>query len=112
MSKTHEIACDQWSAFLKEVSNKERNHKVRIESDELETGNEDLANNVPLVGISCEMKGNLAGAVDIMVAPGGKGGDYTHRVENAKAIYAMEGDDGDLECIDIEGTGKTLVYFD
>ena len=113
MPTTREIPRPHWESYLQEVTDAEVNHLVRLERDTLAGGSEQLLSGVPLAGLSLEGKGEFAEAVDITFAPGTPAGDYMHHIDHTRSIYAVEDDDGRLQCLDIEGDdGKTLVYFD
>lgn len=111
MSRMHEIDRAEWARFFDEVSRIERDHPVHVEVDDAEIGAQELAQGVPFIGLSCELKDGGGAAIDLAIAPGDGQGAYTHHIENARAVWAEEGDDGALECVDIEGDSKTLIYF-
>jgi len=108
MSRTHEIPRDQWSAFFGALAKTETERPVRIELDEEGLGSQPLAEHMPFLGLALERRGSSE--VDVTVRTGGSG-DFEHRIAAARRIVALEGDEGDLRCVDIEsGDGGTAVH--
>lgn len=110
MSRTHAIPRASWESFFNAMAKTERDRRVWLEVDTPEQGAQRVAEHLPFVGVSMERKG--ADDVDVMLEAG-LSGDFVHRVASAEKVYALEGDDGRLECLDIEaGATHTLVHFD
>lgn len=112
MHHTREIPKEGWEDYLALLSNIERDHWVRIETNSSEMGEQPLAERLPLVEIGLEKKGSDQGAIEIIA--GRPGDEITHRILKPDHIYAEESDSGDLECLDIEDSDrvKTLIYFE
>ncbi|MBJ6760269.1 hypothetical protein DRW03_09540 [Corallococcus sp. H22C18031201] len=112
MHHTREIPRSGWADYLSLLSSLERDHWVRIETDSEDTGEQPLAQRLPLIEIALEEKGSDQGAIEVMV--GRPGDEITHRIFSPNHIYAEESDSGELECLDIEDADhvKTLIYFD
>ncbi|AEI63149.1 DUF5335 family protein [Corallococcus macrosporus] len=112
MHHTREIPKEGWADYLSLLSNLERDHWVRIETESADFGDQPLAGRLPLVEIGLEPKGSDRGAVEIIV--GRPGGEVTHRILKPDHIYADESESGELECLDIEDADhvKTLIYFE
>jgi hypothetical protein len=112
MSLTVEIPRESWGQWLDDLSKRAREHPVRIEVIDREVGDQEMAQFLPLIGVSLEKEGSEAGEVEIAVASGQA--DLDHRIEKPARIFVEASDQGVLECLDIEdvGGGKTLVYFE
>ncbi|NVJ02558.1 DUF5335 domain-containing protein [Myxococcus sp. AM009] len=112
MHHTREIPKEGWGDYLALLSNLERDHWVRIETESADFGDQPLAGRLPLVEIALEPKGSDKGSVEIIV--GRPGGEVTHRILKPDHIYADESESGELECLDIEDADhvKTLIYFE
>jgi hypothetical protein len=107
-----EIPREEWSRYLDGISQQERVHWVRVESISADSGDQPLADRLPLQGISLETKGSSAGAVQIIV--GREGEEITHRILEPDRIFAeLDDPSGALECLEIgERGGKTLIFFE
>lgn len=112
MHHTREIPRDGWFDYLSRVASSEREHLVRIEAAGAEMGDQPVAERLPLVDIELEKKGSDSGVIEVTV--GRPGDEITHRILAPDHIYADEGENGELECIDIEDRDhvKTLIYFE
>jgi hypothetical protein len=110
---TTEIPRNRWENYLDELSNREIEQPVCIRVDGLEVGDQELAHNRPLVGISFEEKGSEANSIEITLADRDGRGNFTHMIDSPDKLYVEEGDDGALKCLDIETQGKvkTLIFF-
>jgi hypothetical protein len=114
MGRTHEIPREQWTSFFGAVARTEYDRRVRIELDEEGLGSQPLAEHLPLVGLALERR--EASDVDVTVKAGPRG-DFEHRIAAARRLVALEGDDGDLRCLDIESSADghavhTRVFFE
>ncbi|NBD10408.1 MULTISPECIES: DUF5335 family protein [Corallococcus] len=107
-----EIPREQWASYLANLSKKDPTQWVRVESIDSDTGDQPLADRLPLIEISLETKGSDAGAVQIIV--GREGGEITHRILEPDRLFAeLDEQSGALECLEIgEKGGKTLVFFE
>jgi hypothetical protein len=112
MHHTREIPRDGWFDYLSRVARSEREHLVRIEATSSELGDQPLAQRLPLVDIALDIKGSDAGAIEVTV--GRPGDEITHRIMKPDHLYADEGENGELECLDIEDLDhvKTLIFFE
>ncbi|MDC0707158.1 DUF5335 family protein [Stigmatella sp. ncwal1] len=107
-----EIPRDQWASYLVGISQQDQIPWVRVESIDPDTGDQPLADRLPLKEISLETKGSDSGAVQIIV--GREGEELTHRILNPEHIFAeLDEASGVLECLEIgEKSGKTLIFFE
>jgi hypothetical protein len=112
MHHTREIPREGWFEYLSRVARSEREHLVRIEATGSELGDQPLAGRLPLMDIALDSKGSDQGAIEVTV--GRAGDEITHRIMKPDHIYADEGENGELECLDIEDLDhvKTLIYFE
>ena len=114
MGRTHEIPREQWTSFFGAVARTEYDRRVRIELDEEGLGSQPLAEHMPLIGLALEQRGS--NDIEVTVKAGPRG-DFEHRIPAARRLVALEGDDGDLRCLDIESSDgghavHTRVYFE
>ena len=107
-----EIPREEWASYLAGISRKDATQWVRVEFIDAESGDQPLADRLPLVDISLETKGSDAGAVQIIV--GREGQEVTHRILEPDRVYAELDDKTQaLECLEIgEKGGKTLIFFE
>lgn len=112
MPNTREIPRERWDTYLGTIARTEQHRPVRVEVEAPEGGSQQVAERLPLLGLSLEARGGSD--IDITVEAGTKPGDFEHRVPHAERLYALEDDEGRIECLDIEtgGQTRTLVYFD
>lgn len=112
MAETLEIPKERWNDYLSALSNRECRHPVSIRIEGQEVGDQTLADHMPLVGISCEMKGSNKDAIEITV--GDSDAPVTHYVATPTRVYVEEADNGTVQCLDIEDGAKvkTLIFFD
>ena len=107
-----QIPREEWASYLSGISRKGAIRWVRVESIDAETGDQPLADRLPLVDITLETKGSDSGAVQIIV--GRENERITHRILEPDHLYAeLDSQTGELECLEIgERGGKTLVFFE
>lgn len=112
MPETQEIPQDRWAAYLDALSCDEQAHPVRIQLTDGEIGEQTLAESVPLVGLTYEAPTGHRPSIAVRVGYGS--GLMTHTIEAPSHVYALEGPDGELTCLDIESEAqiKTLIFFD
>ena len=107
-----EISRNDWASYFAGIVRKGHTQWVRVESVAPETGDQPVADVLPLVDISLETKGMDAGAVQIIL--GREGEEITHRILKPSRVFAeLDAVSGDLECLEIgEEEGKTLIFFE
>jgi Family of unknown function (DUF5335) len=112
MQHTREIPREVWADYLTLVSTIERDHWVRVEATVPNLDEQTVAGRLPLVDISIAEKGSDEGTIEVTV--GRPGEEITHRIREPLRVCAAESDDGEIECIDIQGSDqmKTLIYFE
>jgi hypothetical protein len=112
MLHTREIPREVWSDYLTLVSAIEKDHRVRVQADGPDFGEQTVAASLPLVDIYVEEKGSDEGAIEVTV--GRPGREITHRILRPLRVYTAESDSGDIECLDIEDEDhvKTLIFFE
>jgi hypothetical protein len=112
MLHTREIPREVWSDYLTLVSAIEKDHRVRVQADGPDLGEQTVAASLPLVDIYVEEKGSDEGAIEVTV--GRPGREITHRILRPLRVYTAESDSGDIECLDIEDEDhvKTLIFFE
>ncbi|RKH65841.1 DUF5335 family protein [Corallococcus aberystwythensis] len=109
---TETIPREQWASYLAGISKQDATQWVRVESIDADSGDQPLADRLPLVEISLETKGSDSGAVQIIV--GRENERITHRILEPDHLAAeLDGDSRVLECLEIgERGGKTLIFFE
>ncbi|WP_375756077.1 DUF5335 family protein [Corallococcus exercitus] len=107
-----EVPREQWASYLAGISKQAATQWVRVESIDADTGDQPLADRLPLVEISLEKKGSDSGAVQIIV--GREDERITHRILEPDLLIAeLDSQSGALECLEIgERGGKTLIFFE
>lgn len=102
---TRVIPVEQWLDYLNNVSMLKRRAKVSVELKSDELGDRVVADNLPLLGITPEMKGSEACAVDIEVGAQRveKADRLTHSVICTSEILVEEDDPTHPRAIDIRG---------
>lgn len=111
--ETLEIPREAWGDYLNALSNREQDHPVIVRIEGQELGDQVLAEHVPLVGISMEKKGSEAHAIELTLANQDRG-NLTHMIQTPEHVYAEEGQNGEVVCLNIEDKAhvKTLIFFD
>lgn len=112
MAETQEIPPDRWAAYLSTLSCEELAHPVRIQLEDAEVGDQVLVSDLPLVGLTYETPTGHKPSIAVRV--GYASGLLTHTIEAPVHVYALEGPEGELACLDIESEAqiKTLIFFD
>lgn len=102
---TRVIPVDQWLDYLNDISVLKRRAKVSVELKSDEFGDRLVADNLPLLGITPEMKGSDACAVDIEVGAqrAEKADRLTHSVICTTQLLVEEDDASHPREIDILG---------
>ncbi len=109
------IERDQWKTFLDDFSKRNQLRTTRLEIVG-EIGDQEEEQNLPLLGVSFETKGDAAGNVEISL-----GGETAveprhviHTVSNVERIAPLLGPSGLEEGLGIEDTHgtKTLLIFE
>lgn len=111
--ETLEIPREAWADYLNALSNREHDHPVRIRIEGTEVGDQVLADSMPLVGISMELKGSAANAIEVTLAHEDQQ-NMTHMIQTPEHLYVEAGADGNVMVLDIEDKArvKTLIFFD
>jgi len=109
--RTIEIPRRAWGRFLSDLGVQAFHRIIRLEVENMEFGDQEMGNLLPLEGLDIELKGSDVGVVEITV--GGDTDELTHRIERPTRIYARISDGQEIECLSIEDAdgGKTLVFF-
>lgn len=113
MSKTHEIPHERWGDYLNALSNREKERPVRIQVEGRELGDQVVAHDLPLMGISLERKGSEKGAIEVTLADR-EAIKLTHLIAAPERVYVEENDAGEVQVLDIESREqvKTLIFFE
>jgi Family of unknown function (DUF5335) len=113
MARTIEVPKENWTIFLNALNKRTAGRPVRIEVENMDIGDQQMARQIPLQEISYETKGSDRGSIEIRVGyDTGDVRELTHWVSNASRLYIQENDNGEPECIEIESTdgGKLLIW--
>lgn len=112
MSRTIEVPRENWADYLCNLSKRALAQPVRVELLDSELGDQELSNLQPLLGIDFDTRGSEAGSIDITLGKGTS--ELEHRIDGARGLFLLVSDEGNLECLEIEGPSgsKTLVRFE
>jgi hypothetical protein len=110
--RTIEIPKATWVSFLTDLTRNALDRPVRLEVENIEIGDQEMGDKLPLREIELEMKGSNAGGLEITV--GGRTDELSHRIERPTRLYAQINDSQQIECLSIEDAdnGKTLLFFE
>jgi Family of unknown function (DUF5335) len=109
---TREIPRDAWNAFFETFSKQHEGWLVTIEVLGRDIGAQEEAHELPLVGITADLKGSDADAISIIV--GKAAADHvTHTVTQPVHVRLEQAESGADEALEIEAADdiKTLVRF-
>ena len=109
----NELPKERWNDYLSALSNRQANKPVSVRIEGGGQGQKELGR-MPLVGISCELKGSEADAIEITLGDIHKNMEnITHMVDSPEHIYVEDSDQGDVSRIDIESKAKvkTVLFF-
>lgn len=108
MSETREIPRERWADFLSGLSAREREHVVRVALAGRTLGEQTVVGDAPLRRIALADMGDVHGLIEIRLD-----GGVTHWIPEPAHMYALEDENGEVECLDIEDRGrvKTLIFF-
>jgi hypothetical protein len=112
MAQTIEIPRSSWAAYFERLGRQARNHPVRIEVENRDIGDQEMARKLPLMGIELETKGSEVGDLEVMV--GDAADNFMHHIDDPTRVFLEVDDGGNIDCIEIEdrANGKTLIFFE
>jgi len=107
-----EISRDEWAGFLDSFSRQHEGWLVRLEVLGAEIGAQVEAQELPLEGITAELKGGGEGAVTIILG-GGSRERVTHNISRPTHVRIEQTESGADMTLQIESGGgvTTLVRF-
>ncbi len=113
MTRTIEIPRVRWPQFLKEINQNVGSRAIRVEVENLELGDQEMANLLPLLGMDFD-PGHEPEPASIEILAGEGVDEFEHRIEGPTRMYALVNDAGDIVSLSIEdgSGGKTIVYFE
>jgi hypothetical protein len=103
-----EIPHDQWQQFFQDFSKDHEGDPIRIELMSDDLGDQPLADNTPLVGISCDTKGSREGSIEIM-AGDDPGTAMTHIIDHPTHVRLAA--DGLNQSIEIQADGEPTALI-
>lgn len=108
VTASREIPREGWAEYLSGLSAREHAHVVRIALAGRKLGEQVVVGDAPLRGIAVSDQGDVHGLIEIRL-----GGGVTHWIPEPTHMYALEDENGDVECLDIEDRArvKTLIFF-
>jgi hypothetical protein len=112
MSRTEEIPRNRWIDFLDELTREHQGDPVVVEVFDSEIGAQTQARDMPLQGISADVR--PAGEHDVSIIMGNEPNPpLTHMVPQARHVRVERSDGGNAESVEIEaGDGsRTLLRF-
>ncbi|WNG44601.1 hypothetical protein F0U60_11255 [Archangium minus] len=112
MANTIEIPRENWALYFERLGRQAQTYPVRIEVENQDIGDQEMARRLPLVGIDLETKGSEVG--DIEVTVGDADQNFMHHINEPTRVYLMVDDSGNIDCIEIEdgAEGKTIIFFE
>jgi hypothetical protein len=112
MTKTREIPRAEWMGFLDGLSRDHRGDVVNVQFADPELGYQMEMRQLPLVGVSADLKAGGGPRVEVIV---GRAGVYhtAHAVLDPKVVRVEEDGEGRPQVLEIEAAGgvKTLVML-
>jgi uncharacterized protein DUF5335 len=112
MAHTIEIPKGNWAVYFERLGQQAQRYPVRIEVENRDIGDQELARKLPLMGLDLETKGSEVG--DIEVTVGEAGDNFMHHINDPTRVFLKTDDGGNIDCIEIEdkANGKTLIFFE
>jgi Family of unknown function (DUF5335) len=112
MGHTIEIPRENWTVYFERLGRQAQNYPVRIEVENRDIGDQEMARRLPLIGIDFEKKGAEVG--DIEVTVGDVNENFMHHIDEPTRVFLKVEDSGNIDCIEVEdrANGKTLIFFD
>jgi hypothetical protein len=112
MDETYEIAQAQWVNFLRLISRQSAGKPIRVEVENRELGDQQLATLLPLRSLALERKGSERG--DLVILAGTDEDEASHRINAPTRMYLLQNQAGENVCLCVEDAegGKTLLYFE
>ena len=109
---TREIPRDDWPEFLDGFSLQHAGWLVTIELLDPDLGAQTLAREIPLAGITADLRG--AGKGEITIIAGRAGEDHvTHGIVEPVRVFLLQNPEGADEALEIEAPGdvRTIIQF-
>lgn len=112
MGHTIEIPRENWAVYFERLGQQAQTYPVRIEVENRDIGDQEMARRLPLVGIDLETKGSEVG--DLEVTVGDVDENFMHHIDAPTRVFLKVEDGGNIDCIEIEDAdeGKTLIFFE
>jgi len=109
---TQIIPSDQWGEFMDHFSREYLDHRVTIQVLAGQSGPQLVADNLPLQGISFDIKGTRPSA--LAISAGGESGPHvSHVIEMPLHISSFAQDDGDVSLAVEPARGAiTLIHIE
>jgi hypothetical protein len=110
--RTLEISRGEWAAFFDSFSRRHEGWLATVEVLGEEVGAQTEARELPLVGVSAELKGGEDDAVSIILG-GARGDHITHTVTRPDRVRVEQAEGGADEALQIESAdgSRTLLRF-
>lgn len=109
---TRQIPRDEWAEFFDELSDQDETTLVTVEALDDDAGDQIVARDLRLQGITLEEKGSDQGEIEIML---GDAPDVhlSHVIKTPTRVSILETEEGDPQTLQVEATGEptTLVHF-
>jgi hypothetical protein len=108
-----EIRQDEWQAYLEGFSKRNGGRAAHVEVIGADLGAQELAERLPLEGITFEDKGSLAPSVEIFLGAATER-HLTHTITGVRLIAPKVGADGREDALEIEASDgtKTIIVFE
>ena len=107
---TREIPREEWNAFFEMFSKQHEGWLATVEVLGRDIGAQEEAHELPLVGITADLKGGDADAVSIIVGKAAAE-HITHTVTGVAHVWLEQAESGADEALQIEGANGTTTLL-
>jgi hypothetical protein len=107
--RTIEIPTERWLSFLTQLDRNVAGHAVRLDVENMELGDVEMAHLLPLQGLDLDLNSS-----NVEIQVGEPEHLLSHRIEQPARMYAIVSDEDEVSCLCIEDGdgGKTLMFFE
>ena len=109
---TREIPQDEWAEFFDDLSDQDEDSLVTVETLGVDSGDQLVARDLRLQGITLEEKGSGKGEIAVILGDD-PAKHISHVIATPTHVSILENEDGEPQTLQIEAQGvpTTLVHF-